>query len=322
MGWLPLAAGHALEHLPATVGILGYQQTVHLATIDPRESNDVDKSAGFVLRRQKTLFSPMALLSELFGHLGSSGTVASSTSQSNVSRITDEWRNRGRQQIRTVSPQTNPDRILTAAEISFGAGATKYSPDQDLFPLIERRPEALTIADYIQGTEGNDQVTGTPDNDRVRGFAGNDVVNGGPGDDLLLGNQGRDQLLGRSGDDSLYGGQDADILLGNEDADRLYGNRGDDTLYGGKGDDRLHGGKGDDLLYGNLGSDCFHLSVGVDRVMDFNVAEGDWIAIAFDTRFSFSQQGADLRIDSDLGTLLLSNITLDQFNASQSIVFE
>ena len=210
-----------------------------------------------------------------------------------------------------------PEETVMAYRSPLNGEWPDFFSTSDLTALVE-----IWGAEANKPTDFADSLIGQSSDDVISALRGDDVVDAGAGDDLVLGNQGRDQLLGRSGDDSLYGGQDADILLGNEDADRLYGNRGDDTLYGGKGDDRLHGGKGDDLLYGNLGSDCFHLSVGVDRVMDFNVAEGDWIAIAFDTRFSFSQQGADLRIDSDLGTLLLSNITLDQFNASQSIVFE
>ena len=54
-----------------------------------------------------------------------------------------------------------------------------------------------------------------------------------------------------------------------------------------------------------LGADVFNLSVGSDRVMDFEVSEGDLISIRPGVSYSIRSQGADLLISTDVGSLLL-----------------
>lgn len=65
----------------------------------------------------------------------------------------------------------------------------------------------------------------------------------------------------------------------------LFGEAGNDRLDGGAGNDRLLGGSGLDTLIGGSGADVFVLdqwgtgtgqfNPGLDRILDFNVAEGD-----------------------------------------------
>ena len=93
---------------------------------------------------------------------------------------------------------------------------------------------------------------------------------GGTGNELgnvILGNGGANKLNGREGADSLAGAG------------------GIDTLLGGEGNDSLAGGAGNDVLWGEGGADrfVFDTAIGssnVDKVMDFNHAEGDVIALS------------------------------------------
>jgi len=74
-------------------------------------------------------------------------------------------------------------------------------------------------------------------------------------------------LYGLAGDDTLRGGSNGDTLNGGD---------GDDTLNGGAGNDWLIGGMGRDELTGGEGSDRFRFDTaneGIDRILDFNVAE-------------------------------------------------
>lgn len=207
----------------------------------------------------------MVNLRELFGGLGSSGTITSPISKANVSRLTNKWRIRGLQQIRMVSPQTNPDPIITVAERNFGAGG-KYSRDQ-LSQRNQRR---------------NGRNRGFDGNDVVNGGAGNDIINGSRGNDTLNGGQGRDtaQFSSRSnrinlnttgwqntGDgkdrlisiENVNAGSGNDVIIGNRIDNILNGQAGNDRLYGGGGDDLLIGGGGKDRVWGQGGRDTFRV---------------------------------------------------------------
>jgi Ca2+-binding RTX toxin-like protein len=126
--------------------------------------------------------------------------------------------------------------------------------------------------------------------DKLFGGSGNDMQAGGNEADSLYGGAGTDDVRGDAGRDWLDGGDDSDTLDGGSDLDSLYGadgndllrgESGNDSLYGGDGDDWLDGGVNADTLHGGEGADTFVYSFGsgVDRVLDFAVAEGDRIAL-------------------------------------------
>ena len=111
----------------------------------------------------------------------------------------------------------------------------------------------------------------------------------------------------------VRGDDDANTLNGTADADILTGLAGNDMLNGMAGDDVLNGGAHDDTMTGGAGADVFVYRFdssnggpsdgwtgvgGLDRILDFNPAEGDKI------RFDDANTGAN-RID-----------TLDEFKAA------
>lgn len=239
----------------------------------------------------------MSFLANLFGNsLAGQSTyrwaTSSDTRRTNVTPVTSAWEARGREQIQQVSPQTDADRVLFAADYGFGGGI-----------------DAKAIADHVFnngliGTPGNDRVRGTSLADRLRGDLGNDHLNGGPGDDFANGNQG---------DDLVFGGQGNDQLLGGKGNDRVSGDLGNDIL---------NGNLDDDILIGGAGADQFRLSKGNDVIEDFNLAAGDVVAIVANQSFSIRQQGADLAITREgYGVTTLLGVNQSAFEAANPIVF-
>ncbi|MBW8816376.1 MAG: calcium-binding protein [Caulobacterales bacterium] len=180
--------------------------------------------------------------------------------------------------------------------------------------------------DVLVGGSGADMIFGGPDNDSIaggdgsnylRGDDGDDQIQGGAGFDDINGNMGRDNLFGGAGDDWVVGGKDNDVCFGEAGSDVVYGNLGDDTVGGGTGNDIVRGGqgndvvrgddgndivagdRGDDTLSGGLGADTFigFSDEGVDRITDFNAAEGDRLQLDPGTHYTLAQVGADTVVD-------------------------
>ena len=97
----------------------------------------------------------------------------------------------------------------------------------------------------------------------------------------VLGNLGQDLVDGGAGDDVVRGGQ------------------GDDRIFGWSGDDYLAGDRGNDTLSGGSGADVFHSfgEAGLDRITDFNFAEGDRLRLVAGSTWSVAQQGGDVVVD-------------------------
>jgi serralysin len=95
-------------------------------------------------------------------------------------------------------------------------------------------------------------------------------VRAGAGADRVFGFMASDTIDGEAGNDTLDGGNAADVLSGGEGEDELIGDIGADVVSGGGGADRF--------LYSFLLES--RTSDGIDRITDFNAAEGDFIDLA------------------------------------------
>ncbi|WP_421934364.1 calcium-binding protein [Phenylobacterium sp.] len=185
--------------------------------------------------------------------------------------------------------------------------------------------------DDIWGGGGDDDIYGGAGDDYLRGEGGDDLIEGGDGHDDLHGNTGSDLIYGGWGDDWVVGGKDHDELYGEAGWDIVLGSLGDDYVSGGDGDDWVRGGQGDDEVVGGAGwdwlsgdrgadtvtggsgADIFHTfgEAGVDRVLDFNLSEGDRVMLDFGTTYSVAQVGPDTVISmGGGGQMILVGTTL------------
>jgi len=128
---------------------------------------------------------------------------------------------------------------------------------------------------------------------------------------IIKGTNQNDKLKGKKQDDSIKGKKGDDKLSGKKGDDLLAGENGSDQLYGQAGDDFLNGGHGDDLLNGGKGADVFKLSRGIDTITDFNVNEGDRIAIPAEyiDEFVISTVSGDASVEVDgYGTIVIAGL--------------
>ena len=160
---------------------------------------------------------------------------------------------------------------------------------------------------YLRGDEGNDTITGGTDFDDINGNAGDDRASGGDGDDWVVGGKDQDVLFGDAGGDIVYGNLGDDTLQGGAGADIVRGGQGDDSVQAGAGDDWISGDRGSDTLAGGAGADVFHTfaEAGIDRVTDFNAAEGDRVQLLAGASYTASQVGADVVVQTGPGAQLV-----------------
>ena len=158
----------------------------------------------------------------------------------------------------------------------------------------------------VKGSQGTDTIFGNELDNEIMGYAGNDILYGYDGNDLF--DQAPDS---RAGDDTMYGGRGDDIyFIGGRDNDIIieYENEGYDIVFtqdsntlaanceeirglgssnlnlqGNSLDNAMRGGTGNDTLTGQGGADTFllYLNMGNDIVTDYNLTEGDEVALAF-----------------------------------------
>lgn len=170
-----------------------------------------------------------------------------------------------------------------------------------------------TAATYLRGEWGDDYMVGAAGFDDLHGNQGRDTVSGGAGGDWVVGGQDADLLFGDEGDDIVYGNLGQDTCVGGVGNDVIRGGQQDDILDGGAGNDWLSGDRGNDTMAGGAGADVFHGSqdAGIDRVLDFSVAEGDRVQLDPGTTYSVVQQGGDTIIDMGAGhQMVLVGVTL------------
>ncbi len=162
-------------------------------------------------------------------------------------------------------------------------------------------------SNYLRGEEGNDSLRGGSGFDDLNGNPGNDTVFGGDGNDWVLGGKDDDVLYGEGGDDIVYGNLGSDWCDGGAGNDTIRGGQANDTLRGQAGDDWISGDRGDDTISGGSGADTFHSfgEAGIDRVTDFNRAEGDRVMLDGGTTYQITQVGADIVITMGGGGQLI-----------------
>lgn len=167
--------------------------------------------------------------------------------------------------------------------------------------------------DFLRGFLGDDSIVGGEGFDDTHGNQGNDTVRGGGGADWVVGGQGNDLLFGDAGDDLVYGNLGNDTQEGGDGVDWVRGGQGNDSLSGGAGDDWMSGDLGDDTLSGGAGADTFRTwgGTGIDRVTDFNRAQGDRVQLDIGTVATASQVGADTVIDmAGGGKMILVGVSI------------
>jgi Ca2+-binding RTX toxin-like protein len=168
-------------------------------------------------------------------------------------------------------------------------------------------------ANYLRGNGGDDSISGGTRFDDINGNMGNDTAHGNAGDDWVVGGKDQDVLFGDDGDDIVLGNLGNDTLDGGNGVDVVRGGQGDDSLSGGAGNDYVSGDLGNDTETGGAGADIFHGSqnIGMDRVLDFNYAQGDRVELDPGTTFTLSQVGSDTVVDMGGGNeMVLAGITL------------
>ncbi len=193
-----------------------------------------------------------------------------------------------------------------------------------------------TVADTLRGYAGADQIRGGDGVNNLRGDEGDDSIIGGAGFDDTHGNMGNDTVSGGLDDDWVVGGKDNDLLSGDAGADLVYGNMGNDTCVGGDGNDIVRGGqandtiaggagndflsgdRGDDTVSGGEGADIFNTfgAAGLDRVLDFSVAQGDRVQLDPGTQYTVAQVGADTVITmTGGGEMVLAGVQMSSLSS-------
>jgi Ca2+-binding RTX toxin-like protein len=157
-----------------------------------------------------------------------------------------------------------------------------------------------TETGLVSAGTGNDTLMGGAGFDNLQGNQGDDIIDGGSGgSDWLVGGQNDDSITAHTGQNILYGNLGNDTLHGGNGGDVVRGGQGDDSIAGGSGNDFISGDRGNDTESGGAGADLFHGSqdAGIDRVLDFNPAEGDRVELDPGTTYTVSQVDADTVID-------------------------
>lgn len=194
------------------------------------------------------------------------------------------------QMIGSVVLSDNMDNFINSGAIR---GTVNLSSGDDTYS------GGGTTTGMVSGGDGADSLSGGAGFDNFQGNAGADTEHGNGGADWVVGGRDNDLLYGDDGDDIVYGNIGNDTCDGGAGADTIRGGQNEDSLSGGAGNDWLSGDLGNDTISGGAGADTFHISkgAGVDRVMDFNLGEGDRVQLDAGMTYTVAQSGADTILD-------------------------
>ena len=209
----------------------------------------------------------------------------------------------------TLSVQVGATASTAGADVLVGAkaGSTIMAGDGNDTIVAD------DAQNYLRGEVGDDVIYGGAGFDDINGTQGNDTLDGGAGDDWVVGGKGDDLQYGEAGNDIVWGNLGNDTLSGGSGADQVRGGQGDDSISGGSGNDYISGDRGNDTETGGSGADMFHTfaQAGIDKVLDFNYAQGDRVQLDPGTTYTASQVGADTVVDmGDGNQMILVGVTL------------
>lgn len=192
------------------------------------------------------------------------------------------------------------DRI-TYAGVTEGTIAGRESDlitDEALLNSLVNASNAIKVPVFTRSRNAGSENIRLSAGDRgILALGGNDNVIGTNNADVINGNGGNDMIQGRAGDDFLRGGSGNDTLIGN---------RGNDYLVGDAGADILGGGGGADTFILRPQGAAANLDA-ADRILDFNAAQGDRLAIVGEINASnlvFNASGSDTLVQLTNGNIL------------------
>ena len=141
----------------------------------------------------------------------------------------------------------------------------------------------------------------------------NKNIYGNKKDNNLKGTKKPDFIDGKKGNDTLSGGKGDDVLKGSH---------GQDVLIGARGQDYLNGSKGNDILNGGQAADVFQISKGLDIIEDFNITQGDRIALDKTETYTIIDDPEGVRIMATATKqLLLSGADYDEIMNADADLF-
>ena len=127
----------------------------------------------------------------------------------------------------------------------------------------------------------------------------------------------------------MFGEEDNDLLAGGAGNDLAVGGTGDDTLSGDDGDDTMDGGAGNDFQNGGAGADHFVFfdAFGSDTIEGFEAGldEIDFSGVSTVNSFAdltpavMFQDGADVVIDTGVGSMRLTSVTLGDLDVDDFV---
>lgn len=211
--------------------------------------------------------------------------------------------------------------------------------------------DKLIGIESVRGTQHVDTFVGSSGDNEFAGLAGADKIDGGAGDfdavyysgDAQDGGKGKvtvDLSKGYAIDgfgdrdtlkniEEVTGGRGNDTIIGNTKNNNLRGSDGNDIIKGGGGaQDRLEGQIGNDTLYGTKGTkdlfvfrDRSDRNLGTDTVKTFTDGEDkihfrNFSKIDSISDLKITQSGDDVLITFSHGKIIVDNITVSKFTAS------
>ena len=218
-----------------------------------------------------------------------SGDVALKIVQSGIEKV-QVFENAG-QMFGAVQADLGSQTLVNSGVIQ---GTVDLGADNDIYD-----GRLGSVSGLVAGGAGADSLAGGAMFDSLQGNMGDDTISTGAGDDFAVGGKDNDSLSGGSGGDVVWGNLGNDTQDGGDGNDQVRGGQGDDTITGGAGNDFVSGDRGNDTIAGGTGADIFHGSqdAGIDRVVDFNLAEGDRVQLDPGTTYTLMQVGADTVLD-------------------------